>query len=55
MDGVDRLNFAPHLYGEHNQQLFAEAYNTFVKITGWFGGVVRDTIEDGGKCSEHRN
>jgi hypothetical protein len=55
MDGVDRLNFAPEFYGEHNQPLFAEAYNTFVKITGWFGGVVRDTIEDAGKCSEHRD
>ena len=55
MDGVDRLNFAPDFYGEHNQQLFAEAYNTFVKITGWFGGVVRETIEDAGKCSEHRD
>ena len=55
MDAVDRLNFAPDFYGEHNQQLFAEAYNTFVKITGWFGGVVRDTIADAGKCSEHRD
>jgi hypothetical protein len=55
MDGVDRLNFAPDFYGAHNVQLFAEAYNTFVKITGWFGSVVRETIEDAGKCSEHRN
>jgi len=54
MDGVETLNFAPDFYGERNQQLFAEAYNTFVKITGWFGGVVRETIEDAGKCSEHR-
>jgi len=55
MDGVDRLNFSPDFYGAHNRQLFAEAYNTFVKITGWFGGVVRETIEDAGKCSEHRD
>jgi hypothetical protein len=55
MDGVDRLNVTPYLYGEHTQQVLAEAYNTFVKITGWFGGVVRDTIEDGGKCTEPRN
>jgi hypothetical protein len=55
MDGVDSLNCAPDFYGEHNKQLFAEAYNTFVKITGWFGGVVRDTIEDAVKCSEHRS
>jgi hypothetical protein len=55
MDEVDRLNFAQDFYGEHNQQLFAEAYNTFVKITGWFGGVARDAIEDAGKCPEHRD
>jgi len=53
-DEVDRLNYTPYFYGEHNQQLFAEAYNTFVKITGWFGGVVRDAIEEEEKCSEHR-
>jgi len=52
MDGVDRLNSASDFYGEHNRQLFAEAYNTFVKITGWFGGVVRDTIQDADKCPE---
>ncbi len=50
MDGVTSLNCEPDSYGEHNQQLFAEAYNTFVKITAWFGGVVRDTIEDAEKC-----
>jgi len=53
MDEVETLNFAPGFYGEHHQQLFAEAYNTFVKITGWFGGVLRETIDDAGKCSEH--
>jgi hypothetical protein len=53
MDAVDRLTCAPDFYGRHNQRLFAEAYNTFVKITGWFGGVVRETIDDAGKCSEH--
>jgi hypothetical protein len=55
MDGVDRLNFVADFDGEHNQVLFAEAYNTFVKITGWFGDVVRETIQDAGKCSEHRS
>jgi hypothetical protein len=40
----------PELWGEHNQQLFAEVYNSFVKIVGWFGGVVRDTLHDVGKC-----
>lgn len=55
MDAVDRLNVAPDSYGAHNLHLFSEAYNTFVKITGWFGGVVRETIEDAAKCSERRN
>ncbi len=40
----------PELWGEHNQQLFAKIYNSFVKIVGWFGGVVRDTLNDVGKC-----
>ena len=43
---LEALNSVPDFYGERNQKLFAEAYNTFVKITGWFGGVVRDSIRD---------
>jgi hypothetical protein len=54
MDGVDRLNFAADFHGEHNQVLFAEAYSTFVKITGWFGRC-EGAIQDAGKCSEHRS
>jgi hypothetical protein len=49
---LEALNSVPDFYGERNQQLFAEAYNTFVKITGWFGGVVRDSIRDADKCSD---
>jgi hypothetical protein len=49
---LEALNSVPDFYGERNQQLFAEAYNTFVKVTGWFGGVVRDSIRDAGKCSD---
>lgn len=52
MAGVESLNCAAEFYGKHNQQLFAEAYNTFVKINGWFGGVVRDSIRDAEKCSD---
>ena len=46
MDGVENLNCAPESYGEHNRPLLAEAYNTFVKVTGWFGGVVQQSIRD---------
>jgi hypothetical protein len=49
---LEDLNSLPDFYGERNQQLFAEAYNTFVKITAWFGGVVRDSIRDAEKCPD---
>ena len=49
---LEALNSVPDAYGERNQPLFAEAYNTFVKITGWFGGVVRNGIRDAEKCSD---
>ncbi len=49
---LEALNSLPDFYGGRNQQLFAEAYNTFVKVTGWFGGVVRDNIQDAEKCSD---
>jgi len=49
---LEALNNLSDVYGERNQQLFAEAYNTFVKTTGWFGGVVRDSIRDAEKCSD---
>lgn len=35
----------PDSYGEHNKQLFAKAYNSFVKVNAWFGGVVKATIQ----------
>ena len=49
MDLLESVNFAPESYGEQNRLLFAQAYNTFVKITGWFGGVVREAIQDAGQ------
>jgi len=52
MDGVENLNCAPESYGEHNRPLLAEAYNTFVKVTGWFGGVVHQSIRDAENRSE---
>jgi hypothetical protein len=42
----------PDSYGEQNKRLFAEAYNSFVKVTAWFGGVVKASIQDG-KCPDH--
>ena len=53
MDVVGNMNCAPDSYGEHNRQLFAQAYNTFVKINGWFGGVVRTRIQNAAKCSDN--
>jgi hypothetical protein len=53
MDIVEDVNYTPASYGEHNKQLFAEAYNTFVKVDGWFGGVVRINIQDAEKCDDH--
>jgi hypothetical protein len=34
------------LYGQHNRQVSAEAYNSFVKVTAWFAGVVRTSIQN---------
>jgi len=44
------LTLEPELWGEHNQQLFAKIYNSFVKKVAWFGGVVGDTLKDAGEC-----
>jgi hypothetical protein len=52
MELVESFTGASESYGERNRQLSAETYNSFVKITGWFGGVMRDTIRDADKCSE---
>ncbi len=51
MEVVDNLNYAPDSYGEQNRRVFAEAYNTFVKVNGWFGGVVRISIQNTVNCS----
>jgi hypothetical protein len=55
MGGVGNLGYAAELYGEHNRVLFAEAYNNFVKIDGWFGNEVRDAIQDAEKRSACRD
>lgn len=48
---AEDMNCAPDFYGEHNSKVFAEAWNTYVKVTGWFENVVRDSIQDAAKCS----
>jgi hypothetical protein len=53
MEVAEQMNCAPDFYGEQNRRVFAEAYNTCVKVNGWFGGVVRDSIQNAQKCSEH--
>ena len=49
--GISDLGYVGDLYGETNRALFAEAYNSFVKITLWFGGEVRNTLQ----CSADKN
>jgi len=53
LEVTENMNCAPNSYGEHNRRVFAEAYNTFVKVDAWFGGTVRDSIQDATKCSDH--
>ena len=55
MEGVSNLGYAAELYGEHNRVLFAEAYNNFVKMDGWFGSEVRDAIQNAEKGSACRD
>ena len=45
MEDVGLLGCPQELYGKHNRVLFAETYNTFVKVTLWFGGEVRNTMQ----------
>jgi hypothetical protein len=45
MGGISELQYGGDLYGESNRALFAEAYNSFVKMTGWFGVEVRNTLQ----------
>jgi len=46
MEGIQATGQPQGLYGEHDQRAFAKIYNNFVKVTGWFGGVVRHEIEN---------
>jgi hypothetical protein len=55
MESVSNLGYAAELYGEHNRVLFAEAYNNFVKMDGWFGSEVRDAIQNAEKGSACRD
>ena len=52
MEVAENMNCAPYFYGDRNRQVFAETYNTFVKVNGWFGGVVRDSIQNAAKGSD---
>jgi hypothetical protein len=46
MEGIEIAQGPPDYYGKHNEEAFAAIYNNFVKVTGWFGGVVRDEIQN---------
>jgi hypothetical protein len=52
MEEIESLVAASDFYGEQNRPHLAEIYNSFVKVTGWFGNVLRETIQDADKCSE---
>jgi hypothetical protein len=45
LGGISELGYVGDLCGESNRVLFAEAYNSFVKMTGWFGYEVRNTLQ----------
>ena len=45
MEGISDLGYVGDLYGETNRAWFAEAFNSFMKITLWFGGDVRNTLQ----------
>jgi hypothetical protein len=51
MEGISDLGYVGDLYGETNRAMFAEAYNSFVKITLCFGVDVRNTLQ----CSADKN
>ena len=53
MEEVDGLVAASDFYGERIRSHLPEVYNSFAKITGWFGNVVRETVRDTVKCREH--
>jgi hypothetical protein len=52
---VEDVNYTPAPYGEHNKVLFAESYNTLIKVNGWFGGAVRQSIQAAEGCSKPRS
>ena len=45
MEGISDPGYVGDLYGETKRAWFAEAFNSFVKITLWFGGDVRNTLQ----------
>jgi hypothetical protein len=53
MEEVEGLVAASDFYGERTRPHLPEVYNSFVKVTGWFGNVVRETVRNADKCPEH--
>jgi hypothetical protein len=52
MENVELLEAsseARELHSQLNHNLFAETYNNFVKLTPWFGNVVREGIQQADK------
>lgn len=50
---VENLDALAEIGGEHDEQILADTSNNFVKVTGWFGAVVRQSIQDAQKCPDH--
>jgi hypothetical protein len=59
MEYVQMLAASSDAYELHNQQNhvhIAETYNDFVKLTPWFGGIVRESIQQADKpCPDRVN
>jgi hypothetical protein len=54
MDNLELLaaySEAHELHSQRNHDLFTDSYNNFIKLTGWFGDVVRERIEQTDQCS----
>jgi hypothetical protein len=49
MEGIESFTSTSELFGPQNRDAFAELYNNFVKVDGWFSGVVRQSLQSGDK------
>lgn len=50
MEDIESFTSTSQLFGQQNRNGFAKLYNNFVKVDGWFGGVVRQAVENEDRC-----